>query len=152
VTGHQDIPVLVPEVDAAARGGLDFDWLASDAEGYVALFASAGGEIPPDAVLRDLDGHVRALGELLAAPVCSRALFAPSGPEEGRWRAAAERGLFVYRCSPDGGPYRLAAAPESPIRALNLAVGPGLLVQALRFSHLRFRHIQSVAPDVLLTR
>ncbi len=144
--------MLVSEVNAAARGGLDFDWLASDAEGYVAVFASAGGEIPPAAVLRDPDAHVRALGELLAAPACTRALFAPSGAGEGRWRAAAERGLFVYRCSPDGGPYRLAAAPESPIRALHLDVGPGFLVQTLRFSHLRFRHIQSVAPDVLLTR
>lgn len=144
--------MLVSKVDAAARGGLDFDWLASDAEGYVALFASAGGEIPPDAVLRDLAAHVRALGVLLAAPASTRALFAPSGGGEGRWRAAAERGLFVYRCSPAGGPYRLVAAPETPVRVLHLAAGPGLLVQALRFSQLRFRHIQSVAPDVLLTR
>jgi hypothetical protein len=144
--------VLVREVDAAARRGLEFDWLASDAEGCVALFASAGGEMPPDAVLRDLDAHVRALGDLLAAPAFTRPLFAPSGAGEGRWRAAAERGLFVYRCSLRGGPYRLAAAPETPVRALHLAVGPGLLVQALRFSQLRFRHIQSVAPDVLLSR
>jgi hypothetical protein len=144
--------VLVSVTDPVESVGLDFDWLASDAEGYVAVFASAGGEIPPDAVLADMDAHVRALEALLTAPVHTRALFAPPGPGEERWRAAAERGLFVYRCSPGGGPYLLAAAPETPIRTLQLPAGPGLLVQAMRFGQLRFRYIHSVTPDVLLTR
>lgn len=144
--------MFVSATDPVESVGLDFDWLASDAEGYVAVFASGGGEIPPDAVLGDMDAHVRALDALLAAPVSTRALFAPLGPGEGRWRAAAERGLFVYRCGPGGGAYRLVAAPEIPIRALQLGAGPGLLVQAMRFGQLRFRYIHSVTPDVLLTR
>jgi len=132
--------------------GLDFDWLASDAEGHVAVFSSAGGEIPPDAVLRDMDAHVRALGALLATPASTHAAFAPSAPGAERWRGAAERGLFVYRCRPEGGPYRLAAAPETPIRVMDLPLGAGLVVQALRFGQLRFRYIHSVTADVLLSR
>jgi len=145
-------PVLVSSMAPVERMGLDFDWLASDAEGFVALFSSGGGEIPPDAVLRDMDAQVRALEALLAAPASTRAVFAPTAPADNRWRGVAERGLFVYRCGPEGGPYRLAAAPETPVRALELPAGPALLVQVLRFGQLRFRHIHSVTADVLLTR
>lgn len=137
--------------DAGESVGIDFDWLASDAEGHVAVFSSAGGEIPPDAVLRDMDAHVRALGALFAAAASTHPVFAPTAPGEDRWRAAAERGLFVYRCSPGGGPYRLAAAPETPIRAIDLPATASLVVQALRFGQLRFRYIHSVTADVLLS-
>jgi hypothetical protein len=143
--------VVVSLPDAGESVGIDFDWLASDAEGHVAVFSSAGGEIPPDAVLRDMDAHVRALGALFAAPASTHPVFAPTAPGEDRWRAAAERGLFVYRCSPGGGPYRLAAAPETPIRAMDLPAGASLVVQALRFGQLRFRYIHSVTADVLLS-
>jgi len=144
--------VLVVSPDPVESVGIDFDWLASDAEGHVAVFSSAGGEIPPDAVLRDMDAHVRALGALFAAPASTHPVFAPTAPGEDRWRAPAERGLFVYRCSPGGGPYRLAAAPETPIRAMDLPATASLVVQGLRFGQLRFRYVHSVAPDVLLTR
>ncbi len=130
--------------------GPDVEWLASDAEGHVALFSSRGGAIPPDAVLQDMDAHFRAIHALLAAPVLTRALFPPPAPANERWRAAADHGLFVYRCGPGGGAYRLAAAPEIPIRALELPEVAGLLVGALRFDQLRFRHVHSVTPDVLL--
>jgi len=142
-------PVLVASMVPLQSAGLDFDCLASAAEGHVALFSSGGEAIPPDAVLRDMDAHVRALEVLLAAPAFTRALFAPPAPADDRWRAAAERGLFVYRCTPGGGPYRLAAAPDTPVRALELPAAAGLLVEGLRFVQLRFRYVYSVAPDVL---
>lgn len=141
---------MLSSTDAVENVGLDFDWLASDAEGHVAVFSSAGVEIPPDAVLRDMDAHVRALGALFATPASTHPVFAPTAPGHDRWYAAAERGLFVYRCSPAGGPYRLAAAPETPIRAVDLPAGAGLVVQALRFGQLRFRYMHSVTADVLL--
>jgi hypothetical protein len=143
-------PMLVCSIGALENTGLDVEWLASDAEGYVALFSSRGGAIPPDAVLQDLDTHLRAIEALLAGPVLTRPLFAPPAPANDHWRAMTERGLFVYHCAPGGGAYRLAAAPEIPIRALELPEIAGLLVEALRFDQLRFRHVHSVTPDVLL--
>src|SRR5262245_52257163 len=41
--------------------GLEFDWLASDADGHVALFSTAGGGFAPDEFLSDTDAHDRAI-------------------------------------------------------------------------------------------
>lgn len=59
---------------AAEILGLEFDWLASDADGHVALFSTAGGGYTPEAFLQDTDAHDR------AAPASTTALFALRGP------------------------------------------------------------------------
>jgi hypothetical protein len=103
--------VVVHASDLHVPPGLDFEWLASDAEGHVALFGCCGGALPPEGVLGEREVHVRALEDVLRRPPSTRALFSPPGADGERWRSAAERGLFAYRCAPIGGPFRLAAAP-----------------------------------------
>lgn len=41
--------------------GLEYDWLASDADGYVALFSTAGGRWAPQEFLEVTDAHDRAI-------------------------------------------------------------------------------------------
>ena len=53
---------------AAEIDGLKYDWLASDTDGHIGLFSTAGAGYAPEEFLRDTDAHDVAIGELLATP------------------------------------------------------------------------------------
>ncbi|XYH92482.1 hypothetical protein ACMHYB_31965 [Sorangium sp. So ce1128] len=131
--------------------GMEFDWLASDADGYVALFSTAGGGYAPDEFLRDTDAHDAAIDAVLASPASTVARFAPELPPglKNTWRMVAERGLFAFDSDPHGGPYRMVAAPVDPIRMADL---PRLVIDIVE--HLKLRQVrftdQSVVPTELL--
>jgi hypothetical protein len=102
--------------------GLEYDWLAVDADGFVALFSTAGAGFVPDALLRDPEGFDGAIDAILEMPArtiadCDREL-APG--RLNTWRRVAERGLFAFDSDPLGGPYRLVAKPHAPVRANGL--------------------------------
>jgi len=102
--------------------GLEYDWLAVDAEGFVALFSTAGAGFVPDELLRDPEGFDAAIKALLGMPArttakCGRDL--PPG-RVNTWRLVAERGLFAFDSDPLGGPYRLIAKPHVAVRARDL--------------------------------
>ncbi|WP_437961581.1 hypothetical protein WME76_19320 [Sorangium sp. So ce119] len=131
--------------------GLEFDWLASDADGCVALFSTAGGGYAPDEFLRDTDAHDAAVDAVLASPASTVARFAPELPPglKNTWRMVAERGLFAFDSDPHGGPYRMVAAPADAIRVADL---PRLVIDVvarLKLRRVRFAD-QSVIPTELL--
>jgi hypothetical protein len=97
--------------------GLEYDWLAVDARGRVGFFSTAGGGYAPPAMLADTDAQEAAIESILARPACTPVLFAPSlrADLKNTWLLVAERGLYAYDSSPNGGPYALIAAPEYPI-------------------------------------
>ncbi|WP_437604622.1 hypothetical protein WMF20_25665 [Sorangium sp. So ce834] len=131
--------------------GLEFDWLASDADGYVALFSTAGGGYAPDELLRDTDAHDAAIDAVLASPASTVARFAQELPPglKNTWRMVAERGLFAFDSDPHGGPYRMVAAPADPIRIFDLPTSVIGIVQRLNLRQVRFAR-QSVIPAELL--
>ena len=96
--------------------GLEYDWLGSDDSGCVALFSTAGAGYAPKAFLRDTDAHDMAIEAALALPATSAVKFAPDLAPGfvNAWRLVAERGLYAYDCDPNGGTYRLVAAPAVP--------------------------------------
>ena len=102
--------------------GLEYDWLATDANGCVALFSTAGGGYAPAPFLEGTQAHDQAIATVLAGPPVTVAAFAPAIPPslENTWQRAAERGLFAYDADPNGGPYRLVAAPQAPVRVEDL--------------------------------
>ncbi len=57
--------------------GLEYDWLASDGDGHVAIFTTAGGSYAPEEFLRDTDEHDHAIEVALSLPQSTTALFAP---------------------------------------------------------------------------
>jgi hypothetical protein len=148
--------------EAAAMGaksaieivGLEFDWLASDADGHVALFSTAGGGYAPAEFLRDTDKHDTAIHAILASHASTTARFAPALPPgfENTWRLVAERGLFAFDSDLHGGPYRLVAAPDAPARAADLPARAAEVVGLLRFGHLRFANLSVVSKDLLQQR
>lgn len=98
---------------AADIQGTEYDWLGCDSFGHIALFSTAGAGYAPVGFLCDTDAHDVAIQELLALPPTTEARFSPTTASGlvNTWRLVAERGLYAYDCDPNGGPYRLVAAP-----------------------------------------
>lgn len=134
--------------------GLEFDWLASDADGYVALFSTAGGGYAPDEFLRDTDAHDAAIDAVLASPASTVARFAPEIPPglKNTWRMVAERGLFAFDSDPHGGPYRVVAAPADPIRIVDLPRGVIDIVGRLKLRQVRFVGQPVITMELLQER
>ncbi|WP_437539614.1 hypothetical protein WME79_24625 [Sorangium sp. So ce726] len=134
--------------------GLEFDWLASDADGFVALFSTAGGGYAPDEFLRDTDAHNAAIDVVLASPASTVARFAPELPPglKNTWRMAAERGLFAFDSDLHGGPYRMVAAPADPIRIVDLPTLVIDIVARLKLRQVRFAGQSAIPPGLLQGR
>lgn len=130
--------------------GIEYDWLASDEEGQVGLFSTAGGGCAPAELLRDTDAHDAAIDAILALPASTAATFAPAlAPGlPNTWKMVAERGLYAFDCDPNGGPYRLVAAPLAPIRVDSLPASAADVASRLRLG-VRFE-VQSVVTSDLL--
>jgi hypothetical protein len=77
--------------------GVEYDWLASDADGHIALFTTAGAGFAPEEFLRNTDEHDAAIAAVLAAKASTSSRFAPElAPGlENTWRLMAERGVFT---------------------------------------------------------
>src|SRR5262252_1616682 len=99
--------------------GLEYDWLGCDADDHVALFSTAGGGYAPEEFLEDTDLHDSTIELIVKLPANSAFVFA-SIDSGGRWRAVAERGLFVFDSDFHGGPYKKVAKPRTPIRLAQL--------------------------------
>jgi hypothetical protein len=97
--------------------GLEYDWLAIDADGHVAFFSTAGGGLAPAEFLADTESHDEAIQLLLGLPVSTLSRFSPALASDAvnTWCLVAERGLFAFDANPNGGPYHLVAAPEVPV-------------------------------------
>lgn len=134
--------------------GREFDWLGSDAEGHVALFSTAGGGYAPQEFLRDTDAHDAAIEAILALPVSTTARFAPALPsgKKNTWRMMAERGLFAFDSDANGGPYRLVAAPQAPVRVAELPAIAAEALGGLNFSSVRFARLPTISKDLLQRR
>ncbi len=131
--------------------GSEYDWLATDADGHVAFFSTAGGGYAPDEFLSDTDLHETAIEAILAMPARTDARFAPSLAPEYRntWKLMAERGLFAFDGDPHGGPYRLVSAPKQPARAHELPEDAVRAATKLVFAHLRFAELSEVPAATL---
>lgn len=126
--------------------GFEYDWLACDASGHVGFFSTAGGGYAPDELLEDTDAFDQAIDAILAAPATTRARFAPhvAAGHGNTWRQMAERGLYAYDSDPQGGPYRLVAAPEVAASVSGLPVQAAGVIRRVVFRDLRFVELTEV--------
>lgn len=81
--------------------GIEFDWLASDTDGNIALFATAGEGFFPAPVATHHAKH-SAITETIPSP--------NTGTEKV-WSDYAAVGLYVFDWDLPGGPYKLRATP-----------------------------------------
>ena len=126
--------------------GREFDWLASDADGHVGLFSTAGAGFAPKEFLEDVGAHDRAIDAILAAPSRTTALTAPQlAPGlENTWQKMAERGVYAFDSDPNGGPYRRVAVPEQPISLADLPEPAAGVVARMTFPNLRFAELRTI--------
>lgn len=131
--------------------GFEFDWLASDKDDHVALFSTAGGGYSPGAFLQDTEIHDTAIDAILALPVRTKARLAPRLPAGLRntWHLMAERGVFGFDSDPNGGPYRLIAAPEEPVRTTDLPEVAAAVARRIVLRDLRFEEAQEITREYL---
>ena len=96
--------------------GREYDWLARDDDGHVALFSTAGAGYAPVEFLWNTEAHDRAIQAILALPASTAARLAPelAANLENTWKLVAERGLFAFDCDPNGGPTAWSQSPWIP--------------------------------------
>jgi len=129
--------------------GLEYDWLASDADGHVALFRTAGGGYAPEAFLMDTDAHDKAIDAILASTASTTGRFAPelATALKNTWRLAAERGLFAFDSDANGGVYRLVAAPLVPMHVSQVPFVAATVLATLHLTRVRFAERSTVSED-----
>jgi hypothetical protein len=96
--------------------GLEFDWLAVEGRGFVAIFSTARSGLVPlgfEPALHDAAIDAIAAGEATSAVVCAPVVAAGL---RNLWRELAERGLYGFDAAPTGGPFRRVAIPSHPAR------------------------------------
>ena len=83
--------------------GIEFDWFASDSEGNLALFATAGEGFYPESVANHHVQHTS----------ISEAIPTPHLGTPNIWEDYASLGLFVFDWALPGGPYKKVASPKT---------------------------------------
>jgi hypothetical protein len=131
--------------------GFEYDWLACDGSGHVALFSTAGGGYAPDELRGDTRAFENAIAAILAAPATTTVRFAPrvAAGHTNTWQLVAERGLFAYDSDPEGGPYRLVAAPDRAAPLAELSQQVVEVVRRIFFPSLRFADLQVLGEQAL---
>ena len=131
--------------------GFEFDWLASDSDGHVAFFSTAGGGYAPEEFLRDTEIHDIAIDAILAMPPKTKARMAPqvSPGLKNTWLLMADRGVFAFDSDPNGGPYRLVAAPEEPICIPDLPQIVVTVASQFVLRDLRFIDVYEISNELL---
>jgi hypothetical protein len=96
--------------------GIEFDWFASDREGNLALFSTAGEGFFPEEVSSNHVQHTS----------ISEAIPTPNLGMPNVWQDYAVIGLFVFDWVLPGGPYKKVASPQKvanqPLMASVLAI------------------------------
>lgn len=108
--------------------GVDCVWIATDHEGYVGAFVTAGVGPIPQLVLGSKGVAIEDIEERICElPPVSKVQVLTSVPRPDDFVAMAERGVFVYdwsdvhRTSRQSiGAYELMAVPETPITVNDL--------------------------------
>ncbi|MDK2594018.1 hypothetical protein [Pseudoalteromonas obscura] len=117
--------------------GREFDWFASDSEGNIALFATAGEGTIPNLVIKNYADH-----DAVAVQ-----LESPNWGSSEVWSDFAKLGFFVFDWDLHGGPYKRAQNPTSnmnkQLRNTIMALGsiPSLPV--------KFAEIDEIASGML---
>jgi len=99
------------------RIGLEYDWLALDADGCLGIFSTAGAGPIPSSIMTGENKDVMVFEILMTLPIVTRPLL-PKICEHNisDWTALAERGIFAFDWRRDCNDYCLIAYPAEPLQ------------------------------------
>jgi hypothetical protein len=94
--------------------GIEFDFVARDRDGHIALFATSGRGPFPSSVREDAQPEA----ELIRAfQISGKAIPEGRGPGTCvEWRQLGERGVFVFDWLRPAGPYERVISPSCALR------------------------------------
>jgi hypothetical protein len=127
---------MIAALDRDDVVGREWDFLATDWDGSVALFTSAGYGPIPEVVLshgKSVEAVVAGLRTQL--PVIGKSLDRREQDRSGDysdWFEASQRGLYTYDWHVHGGPYERVSAPSVALRADTLTPEFGNVAGLLR--------------------
>ncbi|NPC72863.1 hypothetical protein D7Y27_26440 [Corallococcus sp. AB004] len=132
--------------------GYEFDWIACDGVGHVGFFSTAGGGYAPEAFLQDTDAHETAIEAILALPGSTDGQTETQtlSPFHHTWQLMAARGVFAFDADPNGGPYRLEAAPANPIRVTDLPGPVATVARRITLEGLDFSRVKVITEELLM--
>ncbi|MFB9684938.1 hypothetical protein [Amycolatopsis plumensis] len=106
---------------AHPRAGIEFDWLAVDSSGALAVLTSAGYGPVPKAVSEHAEAVDAALERINTWPQVGDSISQPSETGDYTdWRDLAARGFYAYDWKDSSGPYVRLAVPTTPLTVDNL--------------------------------
>jgi hypothetical protein len=128
-------------VEEIVRG--EWDWLAIDEAGHLALFSTAGCGIVPNlqAASEEMRLAVAALlraPELCGAKTDRRASAAGEQADYSDWEQVARRGVFAFDYERETDRYCLIAEPDVAISAARFVCPAGIWTVPGTFTELRF--------------
>ena len=123
--------------------GLESDFLALDADGYVA-FLTASGHGPVPAAVGDRERHWEAITAVRASPPSSSIYLVPLFPtDDGTdWQEMAQRGFFAFDADYQG--YELRASPACPTHVSALPPAVAAAARDVGLASVRFLGRQQV--------
>lgn len=116
---------------------IEYDWLAADSHGHLALCSTAGsGQIPKE-VLEAEDDHlslqITVHSAVLSLPVMTEAHAEGKGPGTcSEFLEFARRGLFVFDFEPSSGSYQRIVRPTTPLTMHPTAL-PAIIINGICF-------------------
>lgn len=126
----------------------DCVWLASDSEGNLGAFITAGdGPIPTEALNSTAILFDDIEFRLLQLPLVSHVQLPDSVPSHDNFNGFAKRGLFVYDWSNIHRAYKLCAFAKKPISISSLPSDLENLASKVKLNKINFSSSQSI--DVL---
>jgi hypothetical protein len=128
-----------PEFASSPLAGLDFSWLAVDADGHVAWLVTFGSAVVPRWVEERSGDFASAEDALAGLPETGGCTASETSPSVEQWLGAARRGVFAFDWSVYRGPYRVLAAPTQPLKVDDLPDELARLARRTRFAGLCFR-------------
>ena len=111
--------------------GWEFDWLAVDSIGAVAVFSTAGGGNVPSVVLTVVPEYTEAVDAIFRLTVSTRANEEPGVSDI--WHEFAARGLFTYDSDFAGSRYKRVLSPALPLHVDAMDPSVGKLARKVRF-------------------
>ena len=100
----------------------EFDWVASDSKGKVAIFSTAGkGPIPVN-VSEDGEFLEEIIETIRQLPACCKAIQVSDCGHCTDWLEVSKRGFFGFDWDSRRKGYRLISLPESPLKLENIKV------------------------------
>lgn len=138
--------------------GCDYEWLALDSEGYVAIFTSAGCAPIPTSILRQASDADLLSAAVRDLPIKGKAHMLAPLPRPDDYIYFSSRGLFAYdwrdlhrsshNCS---NAYEMLSKPEHPIRIDEFPEQFRHALARIRFDTLSFRSEEKIAPQSLVS-